>query len=272
MTTNIMHTAIDTSEPSPRDDVLGKQGIDLTSADVRCEPETGLFTYAGRRVLLYRRQRVTSEPELNSAKPFHLLRCEALQGIAHQTHTARHTYTTRRDGRFSMTLESADGMVSERAVALVPCRKCLADLNYRGYRDATSARKAEIRSSFTIGYFFDSYPAASGESTVAVPMPPPVADEYPTEWVAVSRAARAAVDWTCTVCRVRCHVAMALLHTHHINGIKTDLRPENLRVLCLACHRQEPGHQTMYASPGHLAILEALRRQQDLVLIQNETV
>jgi hypothetical protein len=214
---------------------------------------------------------VTSEPELTSAKPFHLLRCEALQGIAHQTHAARHTYTTRRDGRFSMTLQSADGMVSERAVALVPCRKCLADLNYRGYRDATSARKTEIRSSFAIGEFFNSYPAGNGERTVAVPASLPVANEYPVKWAAVSRAVREGADWTCTVCRVRCHAAMALLHTHHINGIKTDLRPENLHALCLSCHRQEPGHQTMYASPEHLAILEALRRQQQSVSARNET-
>lgn len=266
-----MHTAIDTADSSAYEDVLGKHGIDLPSTDVTCEPETGLFIHAGRRVVLYRRQRVTSEREINSAKPFHLLRCEALQGIARQTHAARHTCTTRRDGRFSMSLQSTDGFVSERAVILVPCRKCLAHLNYHGYRDATSARKTVIRSSFAIGQFFDSYPAASGERPVAVPASVPVTNEYPMEWAAVSRAARAAADWTCAVCRVRCQGAMALLHTHHINGIKTDLRPANLRALCLACHRQEPGHQTMYASPEHLATLEALRRQQELVSVGAET-
>ena len=32
------------------------------------------------------------------------------------------------------------------------------------------------------------------------------------------------------------------LHVHHMDGVKWNHNIKNLRVLCIDCHRKEPGH------------------------------
>ena len=245
-------------------DLLETRGVDLTSADGVCDSATGLFAYAGRRIILYRRQRVTSEHELNTAKPFHLVRCDALKRLAIQVHAARHTYTARRDGLFVMIVDSGDGTMRDVAIPLEPCRLCLAELDYHGYGAAKRTQKVAIRRAFLIRDFLDSYPAAANSGATIVSETIPTPNEYPPEWNLVSRAFREQSDWTCSHCEVQCHASPALLHTHHVNGIKADVRPENLRALCITCHREEQGHRTMYVDPARAKALDRLRREQGI--------
>ncbi len=243
-------------------EVLARTGIDTTLADVSCEPNRGLFSFAGHRVILYKRQRVASVEDLDHSKPFHLLRCAALQANAERTHTARCSLTTRRDGKFSMVLAAASGDIVDLDTALLPCKICLAEIDFAGYRGARSAAKQKLRGSFAVADYFASYPISPAEEAIAPASRPPN-DVYPDSWAAVSRTVREAANWTCSVCEVRCHDVKALLHTHHVNGIKADLRPENLRAVCISCHRNMPGHQTMYVSPAHSETIAALRHQQE---------
>jgi hypothetical protein len=38
---------------------------------------------------------------------------------------------------------------------------------------------------------------------------------------------------------------------HHINGLKSDDSPENLRVLCIGCHAEQPSHGHMRSMPDY---------------------
>jgi len=260
------HTnAVDVAE------LLETRGVDLTSANVVCESPSGLFAYAGRRTILYRRQRVASEQELNTAKPFHLVRCEALERLAHRVHAARHTYTVRRDGLFVMVVDTGDAALADVTIPLKPCRLCLAHLDYHGYAGATRTQKEAILEAFLIHEFLDAYPAVADtrviNETVTISSP----NDYPAEWDLASRSLRQGADWTCSRCKVRCHSSKALLHTHHVNGIKADIRIENLRALCATCHRQEEGHGTMYVDPSQAISLDTLRREQGINTHVNQT-
>ena len=246
-------------------DLLHSRGIDLTHAEVGCHHASRLFDVAGQRVVLFRRQTVRREAELLLSKPFHLAWCDALAGVASSRHTARHTYTTRRDGRFQMTLEGADGGSSAVHIPLKPCRVCLATIDYQGYQNATAVRKEAIRADFKLDEFFGAYPLREQCAETLVCEVAAAPQEYPPDWAAISRIARESTHWTCRVCGVHCHAMKALLHTHHVNGIKTDSRPENLHALCMTCHGTMPGHQTMYVSPEHRLALDALRKEQAIV-------
>ena len=246
--------------------VLRTRGIDLPVTDVHCDPRTGLFTYAGHRVVRYARDRTSPDGATGIAKPYHLLVCDARQPLVQGRDSARHAYTARRDDCFVITLRQPDGSTIDRETKLAACRKCLASLNYLGYRDATAARKGAIRQSFTLDAFFSAHPADDGVVTLEPPAPLAIPDTYPPEWSAISRSVRERADWRCEGCGVRCHTDKALLHTHHVNGVKADLRPVNLRALCVACHRQVLGHETMYVRLEQIEAIEALRSAQGAAL------
>ena len=88
--------------------------------------------------------------------------------------------------------------------------------------------------------------------------------EYPPNWERISERARTAKNWTCEVCKVDLNKHHNLLDTHHVNGVKSDTRPSNLRVLCKLCHSEQPSHghykHTVAKEDG--ALIQTLRREQ----------
>lgn len=61
---------------------------------------------------------------------------------------------------------------------------------------------------------------------------------YTKEWEQISAAFREKHHYTCQNCGVRIDAPFdrMYIHTHHINGIKTDNRDVNLQCLCIDCH------------------------------------
>jgi len=55
-----------------------------------------------------------------------------------------------------------------------------------------------------------------------------------------------------------------MLHTHHKNGVKTDVRKENLIPLCLDCHRKQPDHSHLFVSLVNSRLIARLRAEQSL--------
>jgi hypothetical protein len=53
-----------------------------------------------------------------------------------------------------------------------------------------------------------------------------------------------------------------LLHTHHINGNKTNNERNNLRVLCADCHKKQPHHGHVYVNHIDVLKINQLRREQ----------
>jgi len=61
---------------------------------------------------------------------------------------------------------------------------------------------------------------------------------YPLDWSQISRKYRESVQYTCENkgCGIRLERDRRFMHTHHKNGVKLDVRPENLECLCILCH------------------------------------
>ena len=64
-------------------------------------------------------------------------------------------------------------------------------------------------------------------------------------------------QWTCEneKCRINLEDRRSDLHVHHIFGRGFN-SPQHLKVLCIACHAKEPGHEFMKAYPEYKAFLK----------------
>lgn len=84
----------------------------------------------------------------------------------------------------------------------------------------------------------------------------------------LSRQVREAASWTCQQCGVVLRGGYSyLLHMHHIDGVHTNNKEENLMALCVECHSQKDGlgHRLLgeeIACDGRLKRLHRLRRAQ----------
>jgi hypothetical protein len=80
-------------------------------------------------------------------------------------------------------------------------------------------------------------------------------------WGALSSWIREEKRWTCEneKCRINLEDRRSDLHVHHIFGRGFN-SPQHLKVLCIACHAEEPGHEFMKAHPKYEAFLKWKRR------------
>jgi len=65
---------------------------------------------------------------------------------------------------------------------------------------------------------------------------------YPKHWNKISREYREKANWKCDQCSESFINNKGELDVHHINGIKSDVRDTNLRVLCKKHHTEQPMH------------------------------
>ena len=86
--------------------------------------------------------------------------------------------------------------------------------------------------------------------------PPDIPADNPY-WRDLSLWIRAKKQWTCENenCRINLKNRPSDLHVHHICGRGFN-SPQHLKVLCIACHAEEPGHEFMKAHPEYDAFLK----------------
>ena len=80
-------------------------------------------------------------------------------------------------------------------------------------------------------------------------------------WRKLSDWMRAEKQWTCEKCGINLEKRQSDLHVHHIFGRGFN-SPQHLKVLCRACHAEEPGHAFMKAFPEYRAFLKWVKETQ----------
>ena len=80
-------------------------------------------------------------------------------------------------------------------------------------------------------------------------------------WQDLSRWIRKEKQWTCEKCCITLEDRRQDLHVHHIWGRGFN-SPQHLKVLCIACHAEEPGHAFMKAYPEYEAFLKWIKKTQ----------
>ena len=90
--------------------------------------------------------------------------------------------------------------------------------------------------------------------------PPDISTDNPY-WDALSFWIREEKQWTCEECYINLEDRPSDLHAHHIFGRGFN-SPQHLKVLCRACHAEEPGHEFMKAFPEYEAFLKWIKETQ----------
>ena len=96
--------------------------------------------------------------------------------------------------------------------------------------------------------YLPTYPIAFKNS-------PPKLPQENAYWEDLSRWIRAEKQWTCEKCCINLENRQQDLHVHHIFGRGFN-SPQDLKVLCRACHAEQPEHAFMKAHPEYEAFLE----------------
>ncbi|WP_443749356.1 hypothetical protein [Asticcacaulis solisilvae] len=230
------------------------EGLDIESLDDIRVLDDGTLAYKNSRVLLYIRDHTVYNERPIDPK-FHVVNCDTLDEMKRRRRFARYVVATKLDGTFRLNIINGSEKTSETKKLSV-CQNCMNFLHFDGF-DMTMprARRYELVNAFSIGRFFEKYP-----KTLISDVPKHDADnaplnDYNQDFSAKSTALRVAANWQCQ--NISCGISLRdtnlrkYLHVHHLNGVKSDDSASNHKVLCIACHADEPNHGHMKSLPEY---------------------
>ena len=208
---------------------------------------------AGKPFVVYIRQ-----PYMDDSPKVHLTWCRMLESMKATGRYDRYVATNSVDsdsagvGIFEVDRGYKGANEKERLAVCLLCMKSLSDLF--GGRSCVKRKKYLIRidderHGLDVDAWFSDVGLTLAESAITL-LPNKAADlldhrNYTDDWREVSRKLRENKGWRCSQCGVNLSSLRGLLQVHHVNHIRSDNRSENLRVLCLECHSNQPSHEHM---------------------------
>ncbi|KZN56343.1 hypothetical protein N474_11400 [Pseudoalteromonas luteoviolacea CPMOR-2] len=240
--------------------VLGED-LQLTEID----NDNGVLSYKGRQVLLYIPlqtlpiEDVIKNGKLKRAKRLHVAECRTLEAMRNDGRYDSYFVTNDINGKYLVKGKSKITKGEVEGIAeLGVCMNCLEVLNYKGYADKNYNERNEIFQSLRLPELFSTY----SSYFKYYPAQKTSIGSYTQDWKQISRQYRQTQNYTCEQCGVDLNQYKWLLQTHHINGVKTDNSSNNLRALCLDCHKKQPKHEHMDVTHKDQLLINQLRREQ----------
>ena len=234
-----------------------QQGKEVHNLD-EVEPHGELLTHKGEQVVLYikdtRQGKYTLLHYPEEARRFHVADCRTIKEMRSKGRFERYVVTTRQDGKFLVEAADSD---EEFEAPLRVCKNCLTHLDWKGY---ARSRSDKVWKGFSLRDFF-------AECTTFFPSKPRYTDRtappggYTRNWSRLSDAIKRKRGWRCDECSVNLSHHRRLLHGHHKNGVTSNNRQENIAVLCLLCHSEQPYHGRVKPSEADRRLIESLRRE-----------
>ena len=241
---------------------LGREGIEIPLDQVRVLDD-GTLAYKNQRVVLYIRdvkQYRHSEPSEQDLPRFHVADCDKLQEMRANNRYERYVVATRDTGLFTINLKAQGSqryVQSDRRLSV--CQYCLGRLDWDGFsrfryqRDRNRSRnqRREIVSLFSLERYFAKF----GKTFIGA-MPPHTEEtaplnDYNEDFAKVAERIKRKRGYCCDNCRVNLENHRRFLHAHHKNGIQSDDRDDNIAILCILHHAEQPNHDHMKQLPEY---------------------
>ncbi len=229
---------------------IGQEGIDVEDfGEVKRESD-GTLSYKGKRVVVYIRD-VAKYKDSQSLPRFHFSFCRTLDGMVQDKRWHRYVVANREDGAFIVKF------VGDRArtqdLRLNVCQNCLEQLGWAGFQyTMPQPTKRNIVQNFKLSDFFEKYPKDLLSVIPKHTYETAPINDYSPDWGMISERIKSQRGYVCEKCDIHLLGAEKKhLHVHHEDGDKTNVSPENLIVLCIKCHADEPRHSHMKALPAY---------------------
>jgi HNH endonuclease. len=225
-------------------------GIEINLDEVKVHND-GTLICNNKRVLLHIRDVSSIAGEYRMPK-YHLANCQVLETMRRNSRFGRYVVANRDTGEFQVNIMGSDKV--NQTVKLNVCQSCLDKIHWHGFsvQGMTGGERLKRVADFSLTDFFKDYPRdLIVNKPLHTSMTAPLND-YPKNWGELSKSIRQKRGYQCECCeRSLSKENSRFLHVHHLNGLKNDNRSENLVVLCIACHAQQPQHGHLKAHPDY---------------------
>lgn len=168
----------------------------------------------------------------NEYKKVHITYCSKLRGMEEIGRGDRYNFTSEKSGFFEIHLPYNKKENKKLDVCKICIRAMNSNHNISQYGQFNNFNFRDFSEDFAKMYPPEFDKASSLRAS----------SDYPANWSQISSEFRASKNWTCEECGRNCNYNKSYLDTHHINGVKSDCRPSNLKALCKDCHKKQPFH------------------------------
>lgn len=240
---------------------LENEGIEIDSLDEINFADDKTLLYKNQRVFVYIRDVHPKGAEIRWPK-FHVSSCLTLEEMWRKKRKDRYVLYRGESGCFSINVIKGNDFDNYQK-KLDVCRNCMTNINWENYCDAKKDKRNEIVSMFSITDFFKVYPKSliSVEPKYDADTAP--LNVYTEDWDEISDKVRQAGQNRCFDCSIElANEHRKYLHVHHIDGQRNNNSKENLKVLCIGCHANEPDHGHMKRSKDYKEFVHLFRRDE----------
>jgi hypothetical protein len=229
----------------------GGGGIEVKLDQLKIEPD-GTLSYRGQRVVLHIRDlmRVRDDQDLPR---FHVSYCDTLETM--RANKRWHRYVVANPTLNEFTINWIETTTITKIERLDVCQPCLIRLGWNGfsYSSMNKKQRREVVTGFTLAEFFSRYPKDLFSVLPKYKDTTAPINNYPPDWAEIRAKKINSANSTCERCNLTLNEEKTKwLHVHHEDGDKTNSTAENLKVLCLGCHANEPLHAHMKATKDYM--------------------
>lgn len=225
---------------------LNEKGeVDIPFSEIKINLDDTL-EFIGKKILVYIRDQ---RGGYDSQYKFHISNCSTLIGFQKNNKYDKYVASINTTNIFNVNIIHGNSIEKDKEVEMKVCKNCLSKLNFDNYK-TNYGKKDEIFENFKLEDFFNKYQNQSiikpKYNSVTAPL-----DDYTSGFKEIKDKLKTSKNYSCEKCSLNLSKSKKFLHVHHVDGMRYNNKPENLKVLCIYCHSKEPAHSHMKNSPDY---------------------